>query len=62
MIGSHDSLPFFFLSSSSFVKLTLSQAAFKSIVDKFTPKDWKQECTQNMDAPAIPATPQPAGY
>ncbi|KAK1855105.1 histidine acid phosphatase [Colletotrichum chrysophilum] len=37
-------------------------AAFKSIVDKYTPKNWKQQCRTNLDAPAIPASPEPAGY
>ncbi|KAF6806826.1 histidine acid phosphatase [Colletotrichum sojae] len=37
-------------------------AAFKSIVDKYTPKNWKEQCGLNKDAPAFPAEPQPAGY
>ncbi|KAK2595596.1 hypothetical protein QQS21_006708 [Conoideocrella luteorostrata] len=36
--------------------------AFKSIVDKFTPRDWKKQCRANIEAPAIPAKPEPAGY
>ncbi|POR37146.1 Putative acid phosphatase SPBC4.06 [Tolypocladium paradoxum] len=36
--------------------------AFKSIVDKFTPRDWKQQCRANVKAPAFPAKPEPAGY
>lgn len=40
----------------------VAQAAFKSIVDKYTPKNWKHACASNVDAPSIPETPQPAGY
>ncbi|EFZ00971.1 histidine phosphatase superfamily (branch 2) [Metarhizium robertsii] len=36
--------------------------AFKSIVDKFTPRNWKQECRLNIKASAFPAKPEPAGY
>lgn len=38
------------------------KTAFKSIVDKFTPKDWKQECKLKKDAPLFPSKPEPAGY
>jgi len=37
-------------------------AAFKSIVDKFTPTDWRQQCRANIDAPAFPSKPEPAGH
>ncbi|CAM1502866.1 Fc.00g076420.m01.CDS01 [Cosmosporella sp. VM-42] len=36
--------------------------AFKSIVDKFTPQNWKQECRTNVKAPAFPSKPEPAGF
>ncbi|PBP28871.1 hypothetical protein BUE80_DR000062 [Diplocarpon rosae] len=36
--------------------------AFKSIVDKYTPKDWKLACLSNMDASAFPKNSEPAGY
>ncbi|KAI8634765.1 histidine acid phosphatase [Xylariaceae sp. FL1651] len=36
--------------------------AFKSIVDKFVPDNWKQQCSTNVKAPAFPAKPEPAGY
>ncbi|KAG9239243.1 histidine acid phosphatase-like protein [Amylocarpus encephaloides] len=36
--------------------------AFKTIVDRYTPKHWKQGCVSNMDAPAFPEKPEPAGY
>ncbi|KAI9818593.1 MAG: hypothetical protein M1832_004366 [Thelocarpon impressellum] len=36
-------------------------AAFKSIVDKFTPEDWKQGCASNLDKPVFPSKPDPAG-
>lgn len=36
--------------------------AFKSIVDKFTPKSWKEACTMNLDKPAMPTKVEPAGY
>ncbi|KAM3511051.1 hypothetical protein MY11210_005328 [Beauveria gryllotalpidicola] len=37
-------------------------AAFKSIVDRITPTDWKAQCGANMDKPAMPSKPEPAGY
>ncbi|KAH6890376.1 histidine phosphatase superfamily [Thelonectria olida] len=36
--------------------------AFKAIVDKFTPQNWKQQCRSNIKEPAFPAKPEPAGY
>ncbi|KAH8815838.1 histidine acid phosphatase-like protein [Xylogone sp. PMI_703] len=36
--------------------------AFKRIVDKFTPLDWKVGCRSNIDAPAFPEVVEPAGY
>ncbi|KAG4443702.1 hypothetical protein IFR05_000791 [Cadophora sp. M221] len=36
--------------------------AFKVIVDKFTPLNWKKDCWSNLDNPAIPTKPEPAGY
>ena len=38
------------------------QEAFKAIVDKFTPKNWKAECMSNLEASAFPEKPEPAGY
>ncbi|KXJ94248.1 histidine phosphatase superfamily [Microdochium bolleyi] len=37
-------------------------AEFKAIVDKFTPENWKNQCLANLDAPAFPAKPEPAGH
>ncbi|KAH6671569.1 histidine phosphatase superfamily [Plectosphaerella plurivora] len=37
-------------------------AAFKSVVDKFTPTDWKTQCHSNQGAPPFPAKPEPAGF
>ncbi|KAI3401293.1 hypothetical protein diail_11999 [Diaporthe ilicicola] len=37
-------------------------AAFKGIVDKITPKNWKQECSKIDKDNIIPAKPEPAGY
>ncbi|KAF2396355.1 phosphoglycerate mutase-like protein [Trichodelitschia bisporula] len=37
-------------------------SAFKAIVDKFTPLDWKAECSANVKGPAFPPERQPAGY
>ncbi|KAL2181843.1 histidine phosphatase superfamily [Thermothelomyces heterothallicus CBS 202.75] len=38
-------------------------AAFKSVVDKFTPKNWKEQCRMNRDQPALPTgEPEWAGY
>ncbi|KAJ6444674.1 histidine acid phosphatase [Purpureocillium lavendulum] len=36
--------------------------AFKSIVDKFTPRNWKAECRMDVKAPAFPVKEEPAGY
>lgn len=36
--------------------------AFKSIVDKFTPKNWHAACTSRLGQPAFPEKPEPAGY
>lgn len=35
--------------------------AFKSIVDKFTPSHWKEDCASNLDEPAFPKVVEPAG-
>ncbi|KAL2140300.1 hypothetical protein VTI28DRAFT_3983 [Corynascus sepedonium] len=38
-------------------------AAFKSVVDKFTPKNWKQQCRMNGKQPALPTgEPEWAGH
>jgi acid phosphatase len=36
--------------------------AFKSIVDKFTPAQWKASCLSNLDEPAFPKVSEPAGH
>jgi acid phosphatase len=36
--------------------------AFKSIVDKYTPRNWKAECAMNLDQPAIPSEKSVAGF
>lgn len=36
--------------------------SFKGIVDKFTPLHWKQDCWSNLNDPAFPVKPEPAGY
>ncbi|KAI0902468.1 phosphoglycerate mutase-like protein [Annulohypoxylon nitens] len=36
--------------------------AFKAIVDKFVPNNWRQECRANIKGPAFPDKPEPAGY
>lgn len=36
--------------------------AFKGIVDKITPKNWKQECANANKENLLPAKPEPAGY
>jgi acid phosphatase len=38
------------------------QEAFKSIVDKYTPKNWKAACAVSMDEPAFPAQIERAGF
>ena len=40
----------------------LLQEAFKSIVDKFTPSHWKQDCASNLDEPPFPKVVEPAGF
>ncbi|KAK4123612.1 phosphoglycerate mutase-like protein [Parathielavia appendiculata] len=38
-------------------------AAFKAVVDKFTPTNWKQQCRMNRDQPALPTgEPEWAGH
>ncbi|KAI1761710.1 phosphoglycerate mutase-like protein [Hypoxylon sp. FL1150] len=37
-------------------------AAFKAIVDKFVPQNWKQQCRADVHGPAFPEKPEPAGY
>ncbi|KAK3301967.1 histidine phosphatase superfamily [Chaetomium strumarium] len=38
-------------------------AAFKAVVDKFTPTDWKQQCRMNRDQPTLPTgEPEWAGH
>ncbi|KAF2184538.1 putative acid phosphatase [Zopfia rhizophila CBS 207.26] len=37
-------------------------AAFKAIVDKMTPGDWRKSCVSNLNKPAVPAVIQPAGF
>ncbi|EAQ89084.1 hypothetical protein CHGG_05703 [Chaetomium globosum CBS 148.51] len=38
-------------------------AAFKSVVDKFTPTNWKQQCRMNKDQPTLPrGEPEWAGH
>ena len=39
-----------------------SQEAFKSIADKFTPKNWKESCQSNLDGPLFPPKEEPAGF
>jgi acid phosphatase len=36
--------------------------AFKSIVDKYTPKDWKAACMSKLDEPVFPMKVEFAGY
>ncbi|KZF24016.1 histidine acid phosphatase-like protein [Xylona heveae TC161] len=36
--------------------------AFKAIVDRFTPDQWKSACQSNLDKPSFPPMPEPAGY
>ncbi|KAL1880660.1 hypothetical protein Daus18300_001272 [Diaporthe australafricana] len=36
--------------------------AFKGIVDKITPKNWKKECSKIDKDNVLPAKPEPAGY
>ncbi|KAL8711243.1 MAG: hypothetical protein Q9220_004388 [cf. Caloplaca sp. 1 TL-2023] len=36
--------------------------AFKAIADKFTPRIWTDACKMNLDRPAVPKAPEPAGF
>jgi len=36
--------------------------AFKTITDKFTPRNWKKACASNLDNPPIPPTIEEAGF
>jgi len=36
--------------------------AFKGIVDKYTPRNWKKACFENIDRAEFPAEIEPAGY
>ncbi|TLD04621.1 uncharacterized protein PgNI_09940 [Pyricularia grisea] len=36
--------------------------AFKSIVDKFTPRNWKEDCRRSTNDPVFPVKPEPAGF
>lgn len=38
------------------------QEAFKTVVDKYTPPNWKQACLANLDKSPFPEKPEPAGY
>lgn len=38
------------------------QEAFKGIVDKFTPKNWKDACMSNLDQPKFPQETERSGY
>ena len=40
----------------------ISQEAFKAITDKFTPRIWTEACVENLDEPAFPRVPEPAGF
>lgn len=42
--------------------LMIMQAAFKAIVDKYTPQHWKQACVSNFDVPPFPEAVEPAGF
>ncbi|KAI9893287.1 MAG: hypothetical protein M1814_000416 [Vezdaea aestivalis] len=37
-------------------------AAFKDIVDKFTPRHWKASCLMNLEEPRFPREPEPSGF
>ncbi|KAI1305435.1 histidine phosphatase superfamily [Xylaria venustula] len=39
-----------------------SLSAFKSIVDKFTPRNWRYACNSNLGASSTAASNEPAGY
>ncbi|KAK4138298.1 phosphoglycerate mutase-like protein [Trichocladium antarcticum] len=37
-------------------------AAFKTVVDKFTPTNWREQCRMNRGQPVVPAEPEWAGH
>ena len=39
-----------------------TQEAFKAIVDKFTPRDWRRACVSNLDQSAFPDEIEQSGY
>ncbi|KAL9584037.1 MAG: hypothetical protein Q9212_002359 [Teloschistes hypoglaucus] len=39
-----------------------SMEAFKAIADKFTPRIWTVACSDNLEEPAFPRSPEPAGF
>ena len=43
-------------------KLNFYQDAFKAIVRKFVPENWKEACVSNLDEPAFKRKTEPAGY
>jgi acid phosphatase len=44
-------------------KTNIVQSAFKAIVDKYTPTNWKEQCRANLDQPATATgNVEPAGY
>lgn len=45
-----------------FFKKRKIQKAFKQIVDKFTPRDWKSACVSNLQRSPFPEREEPAGY
>jgi acid phosphatase len=42
--------------------LNVKQEAFKSIVDKYTPKNWRYACSSNLGSSAVPSSAEPSGY
>jgi len=49
-------------SQFSSTRLKTIKEAFKTIIDKHTPSHWKQACLSNMEVPAFPEKPEPAGF
>jgi acid phosphatase len=41
---------------------SITQAAFKAIVDKYTPTNWREQCRVVSNAPPFAGKPEPAGY
>lgn len=52
----------FALFSENVLSIPIFQTAFKEIVDRFTPTNWRQACLTNLDKSGLPDKVEAAGY